>query len=348
MQDFSTHYKLKTKKRRIIEEDLDTLDVDSVLVNKTIINTSVKARKRKIIEEDPDTFSPESALANKELKRSSLRVRNAGYRRCSRYREKGFIVLRNELKHKREKQGMAVEEDGLIEEISTASERSDYLEEDDISSDASHETPLFFPVVTSFGDPNNTKIFAQMLVSAVIDEDFLSCALDEEYFQVAWRAVSDKLRSRQQLLDSSAWLPSFRKDLHAYPDAKRTVGRNAGHDCDACERSNHPATVTVVLSGCSYDKSSFKSLPVAAEEKVWELGCFCAKRSLLFHKIVHFPYHCYKRFYRKVKSLEPLYATSVELVEHFTTEPIMDQVLSNPRRFLHIFPSNHAPFRPAR
>ena len=95
------------------------------------------------------------------------------------------------------------------------------------------------------------------------------------------------------------------------------------HTCDACNRTNHPATYEFVFSGLPYDKDSLEPLdhdstleaesesdstnhatdidpqahydaaghPLLPESHRFHLGRFCAANAEMGHKLTHWKYH---------------------------------------------------------
>lgn len=83
-----------------------------------------------------------------------------------------------------------------------------------------------------------------------------------EVYRIAFSRLNDFVKGMGgSKFQSSAWGPTFLRSLRARPVLQEAqfAGIDLLHDrCDACNRSNHPATFEVVFSGSSYDKETLE------------------------------------------------------------------------------------------
>ncbi|KAJ1992464.1 hypothetical protein GGI25_000135 [Coemansia spiralis] len=143
------------------------------------------------------------------------------------------------------------------------------------------------------------------------------------YFFFAYITVSRVIDSvEQSLVDSSAWVDKFRRDLHSYPEIQ--ISRiTAIQGCDACHfRKNRTATFCICLLGKPYNRdilipprpgesviatsariqsdsesinsdSDFESLSPRREQRnvKYNVGRTCKQRSKVGHELHHYFYH---------------------------------------------------------
>jgi hypothetical protein len=145
---------------------------------------------------------------------------------------------------------------------------------------------------------NGFYVYVQWVLSCVLEDSMVE--VDKDYFGPAVRMMEDAVLSRKELmLRSSVWSEKFKKDLETYPDYRSwSRGSSLGRDCEACHRSNHPASHEVTLEGSFYDPAC----PIAAlregketKPAVYRLGRFCHQRTFLFHQLHHWKYHLFQK-----------------------------------------------------
>ncbi|KAJ3186284.1 hypothetical protein HDU85_007724 [Gaertneriomyces sp. JEL0708] len=109
------------------------------------------------------------------------------------------------------------------------------------------------------------------------------------------RSLDDRIEGfRFSLVSSEAWQPDFRGTIEKYPYYEWCIVDGGLYgDCEACRRTNHPATRKVFVSGRPYDRHTLKNKrrEPAAEGIEYVLGRFCCARSKLYHDLYHYKIH---------------------------------------------------------
>ncbi|KNC97499.1 hypothetical protein, variant [Spizellomyces punctatus DAOM BR117] len=163
------------------------------------------------------------------------------------------------------------------------------------------------------------RIFVEMLLEMVVDPSFgvrVYQTKDDQYLPHV-RALENRLSGyRISLVSSEVWQPDFRRSLDTCPRFRCWSVTRIG-DCDACARSNRPASKRILLSGWPYnpdtlqplqnclddspnnDNSEFDEPDLSAARTrrkrkspayTYNVGRYCFARSRLYHKLRHFKY----------------------------------------------------------
>ncbi|EDN03442.1 predicted protein [Histoplasma mississippiense (nom. inval.)] len=108
---------------------------------------------------------------------------------------------------------------------------------------------------------------------------------DDVVYRVAFSKVNDEVMglAGSQLI-SSAWNRDFRKALEARPGLNVTLYPiSMGHSCDACNKTNHPASFDIKLDGKPYLLETLEPISDDDEEDDDE--------TTMAHTLIHWRYH---------------------------------------------------------
>lgn len=158
----------------------------------------------------------------------------------------------------------------------------------------------------NFSSRDAFAIYIQYLASALLDPEFLRLIARENdgYFLSARRKIEQTVLDKVNLIaKSSVWDDSLSQDLDQYPIFK-SWGKTLEFDCEACCRSNHPATFEVMLEGPTYSAIKLwqrgdklvlpdnDSQPPSSDgtRPFYRMGRNCHMRTSLFHRLLHFKY----------------------------------------------------------
>ncbi|KAL8371357.1 hypothetical protein RB595_001263 [Gaeumannomyces hyphopodioides] len=130
-------------------------------------------------------------------------------------------------------------------------------------------------------------------------------------YLMAWRKLGDEvLALAVSRFSSSAWTAEFYRTLRARPYIdEHTHERSYAFaddldDCQACNRTNHPATSSIWFTGAPYHPDSLEELSsgssseddgdrdedghiIAAEDHEWVVGNVCASNAQTAHDLYH-------------------------------------------------------------
>ncbi|KAL4945878.1 hypothetical protein BDV06DRAFT_183975 [Aspergillus oleicola] len=138
-------------------------------------------------------------------------------------------------------------------------------------------------------------------------------------YRVAFDKLETEVRGRAgSQLVSSVWVPDFKRALLARPTIEVTsYPTEFNHPCDACNRTGHPASFDVKLSGKAYSLETLEALSDADsdneqsdseedngdqerdrdgytlpdEDRHFYLGRHCMKNADMAHTLTHWRYH---------------------------------------------------------
>ena len=161
-------------------------------------------------------------------------------------------------------------------------------------------------------------IYIQYLLSILLDPKFLkmleSHAESKHYFEPARKKIEQACSDRKNLvITSSIWDPSLKNVLIHFP-VFQSWATTSATDCQACNRSNHPASYSAHLSGTPYKSDVFWSRTKLETVKFkdatvnYELGSHCHHRTWLFHQLQHYKFQLFKKLEVKVASFTELQA----------------------------------------
>jgi len=207
------------------------------------------------------------------------------------------------------------EEEPVISSIPAFKVRNSSFESDDdyrnFASYRQQRSPKLYSYRKGF------EIYLQYVISANLEEDFIDTLrkdTKQHYFTDAIKKIEDALRDRRDfLVNSSAWNIEFKRDLDRYANYHSYALSGSYRNCQACLRSNHPATFETILEGPLYDADSlWKGLtlpPGLREDRPvppvrYSLGRFCHARSELYHKLHHYKLHLFHTVERHLESFD--------------------------------------------
>lgn len=214
------------------------------------------------------------------------------------------------------------------EQVFAVEDDDDFIVEDE-EEDAQHSRrpqtgiPLAF---TSFASSKPRELFVHIVEWLVKNRIAPAFSRDDELYTLSWNKVNDQIKAQAgSRLISSAWNAEFKNAVLARPLCNFTY-ISEGHDeffldCDACNRTNHPARYEFQFSGHAYhpdtlepldddvdededkdegddedednDKASYDQaghlLPTSS--RTFNLGRFCAANAEMGHKLTHWKYH---------------------------------------------------------
>lgn len=183
----------------------------------------------------------------------------------------------------------------------------DFIEEDDTLG-APVELPFEFSQYATMKARDLFKFAVEWMVQKKINPAF---AMEDEVYQLAFRRLDDMVRGLGgSKFQSSAWVSGFLKSLRKRPviAAYQYVNEHMQRDhCDACNRSNHPATWEVQFTGKEYDKETLEEQSsdeeeseenegrgesnIPAESTRYYLGRFCMQNARVAHALAHWRFH---------------------------------------------------------
>lgn len=205
-------------------------------------------------------------------------------------------------------------------EQESGEEQDDQEEEDFVVEDSHgrlgrpyHDIPLQF---TSFASAKPRELFPHIIEWLVKNKLAPAFSRDDELYNLAFNRVDDQVKAQAgSRLISSAWGTAFKRAILARPNVKvvRLPGEDIDNirDCDACNRTNHPARYEFVFSGEPYFQKTLEPVENSDEEDEYDddasrdenghvlasqhqrfyLGRFCAANAEMGHKLTHWKYH---------------------------------------------------------
>jgi hypothetical protein len=191
------------------------------------------------------------------------------------------------------------QENEEMEKIDRKSKRVDEFEEED-----DEEIPQQFRQKPSMFEAYQRYI--QFIALSILDPktDFR----EDDYFPESIRMIEDNILQRKDsLISSSAWKDEYRKALEGLPRFREDQEGTKSVTCQACNRTNHPATSTVRLFGRYYDSSALNTFGAAkiefdSEQKKekYYLGSTCCRKTHLWHSFHHFKFHLIQKLTKEL------------------------------------------------
>lgn len=137
-----------------------------------------------------------------------------------------------------------------------------------------------------------------------------SCA-DARLYCLGVRKVESDLESHESAAQSMAWGRRFSMPLDALPFMEfQSIRGKFNGDCEACGRSEHPASYELKLSGYKYDVDKFRRSnkleflePLQWEHHTFYVGRYCMARTLLWHSLHHWRFHVFREVAHKFHKL---------------------------------------------
>lgn len=179
--------------------------------------------------------------------------------------------------------------------------------------------PLAFSHLSRAKAKDLFKYAVEWMVQKKINPAF---ALKDEVYDLTFRKLDDEVKGLAgSKFVSAAWKANFTRSVKARPQIEvRETGADGIHDCEACGRSNHPATYQIRFDGIPYnpttldevdngESDSDDSSDSAAAEKemynhsgelippastVYHVGQFCMRNAQTAHALEHWRFHLYE------------------------------------------------------
>ena len=184
-------------------------------------------------------------------------------------------------------------------------ENDDFIESDSEDQDGASALPLELRLQSS----KPSELFPHVVEWMVHKRLNPGFRMEDTVYQLAFRKLDDFANGMVgSKFQSSVWRGPFLRALRCRPtlEEHRFVDHGLQHDaCDACNRSNHPATFEVAFKGSPYSRETFEDLSdddedatrddeVPPEERVFYLGKFCAANARAAHALRHWQRHLYE------------------------------------------------------
>ncbi|KIV93552.1 hypothetical protein PV10_04759 [Exophiala mesophila] len=175
------------------------------------------------------------------------------------------------------------------------------------------DIPLQF---TSYASAKPKELFFYIIEWLVKNKIAPAFSRQDELYNLAFDRVEDQVKAQAgSRLISSAWGAEFKRVIMARPEMKVKLlpGFDEDHirDCDACNRTNHPARYEFIFSGQPYCKKTLEPVDDSDEEdedatgqdhdehgyalpssaKRYYLGRTCAANAQMGHKLTHWKHH---------------------------------------------------------
>lgn len=232
----------KTRTREDLDEDLDFLNDSDSYAARPSQTPNKKAAKQKALE----------ALRKKRSQQSG---------------KTSTIVLSDSAEEDQEEEEESdVDDNALVSSILNATahakdedEEDDFVVSDDDES-PSHAValPMQFSRYATMKPVELFKYAVEWLVQKKINPAF---AMSDDVYRMAFRRLDDFVKGMGgSKFQSSVWQARFSGELLSRPglEEKRQSSEVIMHGCDACNRTNHPATFEVKFTGAKYDKETLE------------------------------------------------------------------------------------------
>lgn len=185
--------------------------------------------------------------------------------------------------------------------------------------------PLQF---TSFASSKPKELFIHIIEWLIKNKIAPAFSRSDELYTLSWNKINDQLKAQAgSRLISSAWNADFKNAILARPEMHVeyiSSGDDESYlDCDACNRTNHPARYEFRLGGHPYDQNTLEPIDEDDDEEddreddgsenedghndkagydeaghllpstdtKFYLGRFCAANAEMGHKLTHWKYH---------------------------------------------------------
>lgn len=213
------------------------------------------------------------------------------------------------------------EQDDRVEEV----DEDEFVVDDEDDRRPGHSgIPLQF---TSFASSKPKELFIHIIEWLVKNRIAPAFSRTDELYTLSWNKINDQLKAQAgSRLISSAWNANFKNAILARPQMQVeyvSSGEDESYlDCDACNRTNHPARYEFRFGGHAYDENTLEPIDEDDEEDDGEdantenedqandkasydqaghllpsantkfyLGRFCAANAEMGHKLTHWKYH---------------------------------------------------------
>ena len=188
-------------------------------------------------------------------------------------------------------------------ELETEADR-EFIEEDDPNAEIGvPDIPLQF---SKFATAKSSKLF-RYVVEWMLQKRLNPKFEEKELYLFAFKRLGDEITALVQSYISTVWTPEFTYTLRARPEYSEVEMGDAERifypSCEACNRTNHPASWAIQFSKNAYDAKSLEEVErknkdsygraIAPESKVFHLGRECAANARNAHPLVHWSYILY-------------------------------------------------------
>ena len=191
----------------------------------------------------------------------------------------------------------------------------DFIEDDSPSRERlpHPDIPIEF---TSFATAKPRELFPHIVEWLVKNKLAPAFSRHDALYQLAFDKIDNEVKGQAgSRLISSSWGEIFKYVILARPNMQVSYlpfTEDDSHTCDACNRTNHPATYDFIFSGQAYDKDSLEPIENDSEEEEesqdelaetashdaaghilapvqrhFYLGKYCAANAEMGHKLVH-------------------------------------------------------------
>lgn len=180
----------------------------------------------------------------------------------------------------------------------------EFIEEDDPDAEIGvPDMPLEF---SKHASAKPGKLFGHV-VEWMLQKHLNPAFKEKELHHFAFKRVGDEIQALVHSYMSSVWNEEFTFTLRARPEFFEheisVVDRVLYPDCEACNRTNHPASFAIQFGKRAYDKKTLEEVEsksrdsegrqIAKESKVFHLGAECARNARTAHPLVHWSYILY-------------------------------------------------------
>lgn len=306
-------------------------------------------REQEDLEEDLDFLGPSSDVENsarmpRNTQTAQKDARQKALQRLKRRRSGQPIVVEDD-PDEDEKDELIDEEDESQEEVDESEEvlappissrqmfNEDEGDEEFIDEEDEDANPLGIPdglplEFSRYASMKNKELFpyaVEWMVQKKLNPTF---QMDDEIYVLTFRKLDDEVRGlAASKFKSAAWTPAFTMALNSRPDiAYEPIDRSAGEHylrdtCDACNRTNHPATYQIQFQGTPYHRSTLEEVDrtkndddeddISSDEtdaddepayddkgseippanRIYYVGKFCMSNAQTAHALQHWRYH---------------------------------------------------------
>ncbi|KAL9056753.1 MAG: hypothetical protein Q9162_002724 [Coniocarpon cinnabarinum] len=192
------------------------------------------------------------------------------------------------------------QEEGYYDE----GENDDFIEQDNEHQSGASAIPLEWRL-SSAGWSELFPYAVEWMVQKRLNPGF---DIDDPVYSLAFRKLGDfAMGMGSSKFHSSVWVGPFSRALRARPTLEERRFRNDGlehNTCDACNRTNHPATFEFQFKDSPYSKDTLEDVSddeeadtrdfeLPAEETVFYVGKHCAANARTAHALAHWQRHLY-------------------------------------------------------
>ena len=201
-------------------------------------------------------------------------------------------------------------------------------EEEDVDPANSRRPQSGIPLAfTSFASSKPRELFVHIVEWLVKNKIAPAFSRNDELYALSWNKINDQIKAQAgSRLISSAWNEDFKNTILARPQMQvNYLGQGDDEfflNCDACNRTNHPARYEFKFAGHAYHKDTLEPIDEDAEDEeseegdeeasdeeadtasydqaghllpstrvAFNLGSHCAANAEMGHKLTHWKFH---------------------------------------------------------